>query len=91
MASAQGKNNKLLKKIYKALKMPQDSTYLQDIVDIANNKVPYVPPILGQVQIWVHKRVRVKFRVRVQVPKYGSGLGKEAKITKIFKMTIFFS
>jgi hypothetical protein len=39
MASAQGKNNKLLKKIYKALKMPQDSTYLQDIVDIANNKV----------------------------------------------------
>ena len=36
------------------------------------NYIPYVPPILGQVQIWVHKRVRVKFRVRVQVPEYGS-------------------
>ena len=39
LVSAQGKNNKLLKKIYKALKMPQDSTYLEDIVDIADNKV----------------------------------------------------
>ena len=39
MASTQGKNNKLLKKIYKALKMPQDSTYLKDIEYIAANKV----------------------------------------------------
>ena len=37
MASTQSKNNKLLKKIYKALKMPQDSTYLEDIVHIAEN------------------------------------------------------
>ena len=37
MTSTQGKNNKLLKKIYKALKMPQDSTYLEDIVHIAEN------------------------------------------------------
>ena len=39
LVSAQGKNNKLLKKIYKALKMPQDSTYLKDIKYIADNKV----------------------------------------------------
>jgi hypothetical protein len=39
LQTAQGKNNNLLKKIYKALKMPKESTYLQDIVDIANNKV----------------------------------------------------
>ena len=39
LETAQGKNNKLLKKIYKALKMPQDSTYLKDIEYIAANKV----------------------------------------------------
>ena len=39
MASTQGKNNKLLQKIYKALKLPKDSTFLKDIVDIADNKV----------------------------------------------------
>ena len=39
MASTQGKNNKLLQKIYKALKLPKDSNYLKDIVDIAEIKV----------------------------------------------------
>ena len=39
MASTQGKNNKLLQKIYKALKMSKDSNYLKDIVDIAEIKV----------------------------------------------------
>ena len=39
MASTQGKNNKLLQKIYKALKLPKDSNYLKNIVDIAENKV----------------------------------------------------
>jgi len=38
MASTQGKNNKLLQKIYKALKLPKDSKYLKDIVDIAEIK-----------------------------------------------------